>query len=195
MARLLARRFGCIQLGAGKFLPLWSVPVVILYSGSVALGNNDAFRDDVMGGRDVCLLPMSKVVRRSCRAWRKKRRGPEHRVRRPGGRYSVLRQRRGGGRRPVRGPICQQYHAKRRREVSLPHAPGDDSLPWILRRVPQGIESRAAGARVAGEYDLALEQFIGAPQAVCGASGFADIAVVESGAICRRSLKKLFHPG
>ncbi len=38
-----------------------SVPVLILSSGSVAW-YNDAFRDDVMEGQDVCLLPVNKVI-------------------------------------------------------------------------------------------------------------------------------------
>ena len=60
LARLLHGASDASSAAQGSFAAM-SVPVVILTGGSVAW-YNDAFRDDVMGGRDVCLLPMSKVV-------------------------------------------------------------------------------------------------------------------------------------
>ena len=136
-----------------------SVPVVILTGGSVAW-YNDAFRDDVMGGRDVCLLPMSKVVPAFMPALAKEKTGQN--IEFGGQRYSVY----GSGVEAGDGLFVAYFvnntTLKRQAGEYLATRPAVmliavDTYDEILKEMKESDR-----ARVAGEIDLALEQFIGA---------------------------------
>ena len=130
LARLLHGASDASSAAQGSFAAM-SVPVVILTGGSVAW-YNDAFRDDVMGGRDVCLLPMSKVVPAFMPALAKEKTGQN--IEFGGQRYSVY----GSG---VEAGDCQQYHAQAAGGRVSCHTPrGDAHCRGYLRRDPQGNE-------------------------------------------------------
>ena len=133
LARLLHGASDASSAAQGSFAAM-SVPVVILTGGSVAW-YNDAFRDDVMGGRDVCLLPMSKVVPAFMPALAKEKTGQN--IEFGGQRYSVY----GSGVEAGDGLFCQQYHTQAAGGRVSCHTPcGDAHCRGYLRRDPQGNE-------------------------------------------------------
>ena len=134
-----------------------AVPATLV--GSVAW-YNDAFRDDVMGGRDVCLLPMSKVVPAFMPALAKEKTGQN--IEFGGQRYSVY----GSGVEAGDGLFVAYFvnntTLKRQAGEYLATRPAVmliavDTYDEILKEMKESDR-----ARVAGEIDLALEQFIGA---------------------------------
>ena len=158
LARLLHGASDASSAAQGSFAAM-SVPVVILTGGSVAW-YNDAFRDDVMGGRDVCLLPMSKVVPAFMPALAKEKTGQN--IEFGGQRYSVY----GSGVEAGDGLFVAYFvnntTLKRQAGEYLATRPAVmliavDTYDEILKEMKESDR-----ARVAGEIDLALEQFIGA---------------------------------
>lgn len=158
LARLLHGASDASSAAQGSFATM-SVPVVILTGGSVAW-YNDAFRDDVMGGRDVCLLPMSKVVPAFLPALAKEKTGQN--IEFGGQRYSVY----GSGVEAGDGLFVAYFvnntTLKRQAGEYLATRPAVmliavDTYDEILKEMKESDR-----ARVAGEIDLALEQFIGA---------------------------------
>ena len=188
LARLLHGASDASSAAQGSFAAM-SVPVVTLTGGSVAW-YNDAFRDDVMGGRDVCLLPMSKVVPAFMPALAKEKTGQN--IEFGGQRYSVY----GSGVEAGDGLFVAYFvnntTLKRQAGEYLATRPAVmliavDTYDEILKEMKESDR-----ARVAGEIDLALNSSSGPPQAFCGASAPRGISLWWKSAICRRSLKTAF---
>lgn len=166
-----------------------SVPVVILTGGSVAW-YNDAFRDDVMGGRDVCLLPMSKVVPAFMPALAKEKTGQN--IEFGGQRYSVY----GSGVEAGDGLFVAYFvnntTLKRQAGEYLATRPAVmliavDTYDEILKEMKESDR-----ARVAVRSIWRWNSSSGPPQAFCGASAPRGISLWWKSAICRRSLKTAF---
>lgn len=135
-----------------------AVPVLILSNGSVAW-YNDAFRDDVMGGQDVCLLPVSKVIPAFAQAQAQEKNGQN--IEYGGQRYTVHGSAPFGQDELFVAYFINNTALRRQAGEYLATRPAVmliavDTYDEILRELKES--ERAA---VTGALGLALEQFIG----------------------------------
>lgn len=153
------------------------MPVAVLSGGSIAW-YNDAFRDDVMGGEDVCLLPLAKVIPAVSPEQVQEKNGQN--IEYNGQRYTVY----GSGVESVDSLFVLYFvnNTALRRQAGeyLATRPAVmliavDTYDEVLRKMKESDR-----ARVTSDIELALERFIG------GTTGFLRrtsasryIAVVE----------------
>ncbi len=153
------------------------MPVAVLSGGTIAW-YNDAFRDDVMGGEDVCLLPLAKVIPAIEPGQAQEKSGQN--IEYGGQRYTVY----GSGVESVDSLFVLYFvnNTALRRQAGeyLATRPAVmiiavDTYDEVLRKMKESDR-----ARVTGDIELTLERFIG------GTTGFLRrisasryIAVVE----------------
>ncbi len=157
LARVLRGSPKALSTTQNTFATL-ALPVVILSDDSVAW-YNDAFRDDVMGGQDVCLLPMNKVIPAFAQAQALEKNGQN--LEYGGQRYTVYGSSPEGAENLFVAYFVNNTVLRRQAGEYLATRPAVmiiavDTYDEILREMKESER-----ASVIGELELALEQFIG----------------------------------